>query len=43
MEMRMNRASTEYWNLSLANLLQALAHLIPGEVPAERKLGLRRS
>jgi hypothetical protein len=41
-EMRMDRASTEYWNLSLANLLQALAHLIRGEVPAERKLGLRR-
>lgn len=29
-------------NLSLANLLQALANLIPREVPAERKLGLRR-
>jgi hypothetical protein len=41
-EMRMDWASTEYWNLSLANLLQALAHLIPREVPAERKLGLRK-
>jgi len=41
-EMRMDWASTEYWNLSLANLLQALAHLIPREVPVERKLGLRK-
>ena len=42
-EMRMDWASTEYWNLSLANLMQALAHLIPGEVPVERKLGLRKA
>jgi hypothetical protein len=32
-EMRMDWASTEYWNLSLANLLQALAHLTPTNVP----------
>jgi hypothetical protein len=41
LEMHMDWASTEYWNLSSANLLQALAHLIPREVPVERKLGLR--
>lgn len=40
-EGRMEWASTEYWNLALANLLQALAHLVPREVPAERKLGRR--
>jgi hypothetical protein len=40
-EMRMDWASTEYWNLSLANLLQALAHLTPRGVPPTRKLGRR--
>ena len=39
--MRMDWGSTEYWNLALANLLQALAHLVPAEVPAGRKLGRR--
>jgi hypothetical protein len=39
--MRIDWGSTEYWNLALANLMQALAHLTPTDVPATRKLGLR--
>lgn len=41
LEMRCDWGSTEYWILALANLLQALAHLLPERVPAARKLGRR--
>jgi hypothetical protein len=38
-EARIDWGSTEYWNLPLANLLQALARLMPRDVPASRKIG----
>jgi hypothetical protein len=41
LEMRCDWGSTEYWNLALGNLLQALAHLLPERTPAARKLGRR--
>jgi Glycosyl hydrolase family 9 len=39
MEAQIDWGSTEYWNLPLANLLQALAYLVPPNVPASRKIG----
>jgi hypothetical protein len=41
LEMRCDWGSTEYWILALANMLQALAHLLPERVPAGRKPGRR--
>jgi hypothetical protein len=39
LEMRCDWGSTEYWILALANVLLALAHLLPDSVPASRKPG----
>jgi hypothetical protein len=38
-EAHIDWGSAEYWNLPLGNLLQALAYLMPANVPASRKIG----
>jgi hypothetical protein len=39
LDLRIDWGSTEYWNLPLANLLQALARLVPQGIPASLKIG----